>query len=73
MTFTVEPMLTLGSPALYLWEDEWTALTMDGRRSAQFEHTLVCTDDGYELLTVASNGDTAAELYAPKSAAISST
>ena len=39
---------------------------MDGRRSAQFEHTLVCTDDGYELLTVASNGDTAAELYAPQ-------
>ena len=66
MTFTVEPMLTLGDPALYLWEDNWTALTMDGRRSAQFEHTLVCTDDGYELLTVASNGDTAAELYAPK-------
>ena len=66
MTFTVEPMLTLGDPALYLWEDNWTALTMDGRRSAQFEHTLVCTDDGYELLTVASNGDTAAELYAPQ-------
>ena len=69
MTFTVEPMLTLGDPSLYLWEDEWTALTMDGRRSAQFEHTLVVTDNGYELLTVASNGSTAAELYAPESAA----
>ncbi|MFT7473761.1 MAG: methionyl aminopeptidase [Verrucomicrobiales bacterium] len=68
MTFTVEPMLTLGDPSLYLWEDEWTALTMDGRRSAQFEHTLVATDSGHELLTVASNGDTAAELYAPKPA-----
>ncbi len=65
MTFTVEPMLTLGDPALYLWEDEWTALTMDGRRSAQFEHTLVVTDGGYELLTVASDGSTAAEIYAP--------
>jgi len=66
MTFTVEPMLTLGDPGLYLWEDEWTALTMDGRRSAQFEHTLVVTDSGYELLTVASDGSTAAEIYAPK-------
>lgn len=66
MTFTVEPMLTLGDPSLYLWEDEWTALTMDGRRSAQFEHTLVVTDSGYELLTVASDGSTAAEIYAPK-------
>lgn len=71
MTFTVEPMLTLGDPGLYLWDDEWTALTMDGRRSAQFEHTLVVTNDGYELLTVASDGTTAAELYAPKTSAIS--
>ena len=44
---------------------------MDGRRSAQFEHTLVVTNDGYELLTVASDGTTAAELYAPKTSAIS--
>ena len=65
MTFTVEPMLTLGDPSLYLWEDEWTALTQDGRRSAQFEHTLVVTESGFELLTVASDGTTAAELYAP--------
>ena len=68
MTFTVEPMLTLGDPSLYLWDDDWTALTMDGRRSAQFEHTLVVTDSGHELLTVASDGTTAAELYAPKPA-----
>lgn len=61
MTFTVEPMLTLGDPSLYLWEDEWTALTQDGRRSAQFEHTLVVTETGFELLTVTSNGDCAAE------------
>lgn len=70
MTFTVEPMLTSGDPSLYLWEDEWTALTQDGRRSAQFEHTLVVTDDGFELLTVASDGSTAAEMYAPKPASV---
>ena len=70
MTFTIEPMLTLGDPALYLWDDEWTALTQDGRRSAQFEHTLVVTDSGHELLTVASNGTTAAELHAPKPAEV---
>ena len=67
MTFTVEPMLTLGDPGLYLWDDEWTALTLDGRRTAQFEHTLVVTDTGSELLTVAGDGTTAAELFAPKS------
>ena len=66
MTFTVEPMLTLGDPSLYMWDDDWTALTRDGRRSAQFEHTLAVTGDGHEILTVASNGSTAAEIYAPK-------
>jgi len=59
-------MLTLGDPSLYLWDDEWTALTRDGRRSAQFEHTLVVTPDGHDILTIASDGTTAAELYAPK-------
>ena len=66
MTFTVEPMLTLGDPSLYMWDDEWTALTRDGRRSAQFEHTLVATPEGHEILTIASDGTTAAEIYAPK-------
>jgi methionyl aminopeptidase len=70
MTFTVEPMLTIGDPSLYLWEDEWTALTQDGHRSAQFEHTLVVTESGFELLTVASDGTTAAELYAPSTQAV---
>ncbi len=63
MSFTVEPMLTLGDPSLYLWEDEWTALTQDGRRSAQFEHTLIATDDGFELMTVTSDGSFAAQMY----------
>ena len=51
MTFTVEPMLTLGSYEYDLWEDGWTAVTKDGSRTAQFEHTLVVTDTGAEILT----------------------
>ncbi len=61
MTFTIEPMLNLGGPDLYLWDDEWTAVTRDGRRSAQFEHTLLVTDDGAEILTRTSSGTCAAD------------
>ncbi len=64
MTFTIEPMLTLGSPNLYLWDDEWTAVTADQRRSAQFEHTLLCHDDEAEILTRTPAGEGAAEVYA---------
>ena len=64
MTFTIEPMLTLGSPNLYLWDDQWTAVTADQRRSAQFEHTLLCTDSGAEILTRTPSGEGAAEVYA---------
>ncbi|MDQ3465083.1 MAG: type I methionyl aminopeptidase [Actinomycetota bacterium] len=52
MTFTVEPMLTLGSIEHDVWPDGWTVVTRDGRRSAQFEHTLLVTDDGAEILTL---------------------
>jgi len=52
MTFTVEPMLNLGSPDWELWEDGWTVVTKDRRRSAQFEHTLLVTEDGPEILTL---------------------
>ena len=52
MTFTVEPMLTLGTIAYDVWPDGWTAVTKDRRRTAQFEHTLVVTTDGYEILTL---------------------
>lgn len=52
MTFTVEPILTLGGIDIELWEDLWTATTVDGARSAQFEHTILITDDGYEILTL---------------------
>ena len=54
MTFTIEPMLTLGDPATILWDDGWTVLTKDGSRCAQFEHTLVVTPEGAEILTVPS-------------------
>ncbi len=52
MTFTIEPMLTLGSIAYEVWPDGWTAVTMDRKRTAQFEHTLVVTADGAEILTL---------------------
>jgi methionyl aminopeptidase len=51
MTFTIEPMITMGDWRPVVWEDGWTAVTADGRRTAQFEHTLLVTDDGAEVLT----------------------
>ena len=51
MALTVEPMINLGGPEVVLLEDEWTVVTADGRRSAQFEHTVVVTRDGYEITT----------------------
>jgi methionyl aminopeptidase len=52
MVFTIEPMLNLGTPDWVMWDDDWTVLTADGRRSAQFEHTLLVTDTGAEVLTL---------------------
>ncbi len=52
MTFTVEPMLNLGGHEWELWEDRWTVVTKDRSRSAQFEHTILVTEDGYEILTL---------------------
>ena len=54
--FTVEPMICEGLADPYLWEDGWTATTVDGKRSAQFEHTLLVTEDGVEALTGKSEG-----------------
>jgi methionyl aminopeptidase len=51
MTFTVEPMISLGTWQHRMWDDDWTAVTSDGKRTAQFEHTLVVTEDGCEVLT----------------------
>ncbi len=64
MTFTIEPMLTLGSPEAAMWDDGWTAVTLDGRRTAQFEHTLACTADGAEILTRTASGECAHDLFA---------
>jgi methionyl aminopeptidase len=55
MTFTVEPMLTLGGHDWYSWDDDWTILTRDGSWVAQWEHTVVVTDDGAEILTLPSS------------------
>jgi methionyl aminopeptidase len=52
MTFTIEPMITLGSGDWYMWDDGWTVLTADGSRCAQFEHTLAVTESGAEVLTL---------------------
>ena len=52
MTFTIEPMITLGGIDWDLWDDGWTVTTKDKSWTAQFEHTLVVTDTGAEVLTL---------------------
>ncbi|MFT5872917.1 MAG: methionyl aminopeptidase [Clostridium sp.] len=51
MTFTIEPMINIGSPESDVLEDEWTAVTIDGSLSSQWEHTIRVTETGYEILT----------------------
>lgn len=51
MVFTVEPMINEGVPETIVLEDEWTAITKDNLLSAQWEHTVLVTEDGYEILT----------------------
>ncbi len=51
MTFTIEPMLTIGSPESSVWSDGWTVVTNDGSRCAQFEQTIVVTETGAEIIT----------------------
>lgn len=52
MTFTIEPMLTLGTIDYEIWADGWTVVTRDRRWTAQFEHTIVVTEDGADILTL---------------------
>lgn len=52
MTFTIEPMLTLGTYDYDMWDDGWTVVTKDRKWTAQFEHTIVVTSDGAEILTL---------------------
>lgn len=56
MTFTIEPMIAVGAFQQRVWSDGWTAVTVDGKRTAQFEHTMVVTDNGAELLTLHPDG-----------------
>ena len=51
MVFTIEPMITLGTWQFHMWDDDWTAVTADGKRTAQFEHTVLVTDTGVDVLT----------------------
>ncbi|KAL8968987.1 MAG: hypothetical protein Q9183_002215, partial [Haloplaca sp. 2 TL-2023] len=51
MTFTIEPILTVGKAREVYWPDNWTNATVDGNRTAQFEHTLLVTETGVEVLT----------------------
>jgi methionyl aminopeptidase len=52
MVFTIEPMIATGSWRVRLWPDQWTAITEDRKRTAQFEHTILVTEHGAEILTV---------------------
>lgn len=56
MTFTIEPMINEGTAKNVTWPDEWTTTTADGKRSAQFEHTLLITETGAEALTARIEG-----------------
>lgn len=51
MTFTIEPMISLGTWQHKMWDDEWTAVTADGKRTAQFEHMVLVTETGVDVLT----------------------
>ena len=62
MTFTIEPMITLGTWQHKMWDDDWTAVTADGSWTAQYEHTVLVTEDGVEVLT---GGDGAVSAVAP--------
>ncbi len=63
MTFTVEPMVNLGHWGVEILEDQWTAVTADGSLSAQFEHTVLVTEDGHEVLTARNRTLSNSERY----------
>ncbi len=54
--FTIEPMISQGTYEVKVWPDKWTVVTADGQRSAQFEHTLLITEQGCEVLTARVEG-----------------
>ena len=57
MSFTIEPMINIGDWPVMVLDDGWTAVTRDGSLSAQFEHTIVVTDDGFEAMTAGEGHD----------------
>ncbi len=61
MTFTIEPMINLGARHCKVLSDKWTVLTKDGSWSAQFEHTILITETGHEILTTFSDSEWTAE------------
>jgi methionyl aminopeptidase len=63
MTFTIEPMVNLGTWEIRMLDDEWTAVTADGKLSAQFEHTILVTPTGVEILTARSRMLANSELF----------
>ncbi|KAH8804488.1 methionine aminopeptidase 1 [Xylogone sp. PMI_703] len=70
MTFTIEPILTLGEPREVYWPDNWTNATVDGKRTAQFEHTLLVTETGVEVLTAANENSPGGPVPMPKAASL---
>jgi methionyl aminopeptidase len=54
MIFTIEPMINAGKPGIRVLADGWTVVTKDHSLSAQWEHTVLVTDDGFEVLTVSA-------------------
>ncbi len=67
MCFTIEPMITLGSHRDKTWPDDWTSVTVDGKRTAQFEHTLLVTETGVEILTARVEGSPGGAVEMPGS------
>ena len=68
MTFTIEPMIALGTYKDKTWPDDWTSVTQDGKRTAQFEHTLLVTKDGVEVLTARNSESPGGAVPMPASA-----
>jgi methionyl aminopeptidase len=63
MTFTIEPMINLGTKEVTILDDDWTAVTADGELSAQFEHTILVTETGCDVLTARAEPLANSELY----------
>ncbi|EEA22006.1 hypothetical protein EYB26_007900 [Talaromyces marneffei] len=73
MCFTIEPMINLGTHKDKTWPDDWTSVTADGSLSAQFEHTLLVTEDGVEVLTARLPNSPGGPVPMPKSAQVETT